>query len=441
MKKLCSLFLILIMVMSLFSCAFAEGPTEIVIWHNYGGANGIAIEKMIEDYNASQSDVHLTGIYQGSYNDLLTKIKAGMVSNDLPNLVVIAEYASSFMMQMEDYIVPAQNFIEKYNYDTSTTSSQFLYYYSLKGKQYAMPFAVSCPMLIYNKDAFKEAGLDPEVAPKNYDEVLAYAEKLTLRAADGTVERYGYGQWLSGMLLGTGFAKMGMYYVNNENGRAEKATAVSDEFVEGAKIQIDTWMKLLDSGFCVNLGSSYNDYITALAGGTLAMTASSCANLASIYNAVNGAFEIGVAEIPTYRESENGGVNIGGTGIWVLNVGTDEQKNASWDFITFAEKPEVQAAWSIGTGYVATAVEAYDTQLYKDKLSEYPTYLAAFKALTSYTPTNLTTGSLFPAEAEARTLYVTALQDVISGNLTSQEAAQNLADDINDAISNYNDAQ
>ena len=144
MKKLCALFLILIMVMSLFSCAFAEGPTEIVIWHNYGGANGIAIEKMIEDYNASQSDVHLTGIYQGSYNDLLTKIKAGMVSNDVPNLVVIAEYASSFMMQMEDYIVPAQNFIEKYNYDTSTTSSQFLYYYSLKGKQYAMPFAVSC---------------------------------------------------------------------------------------------------------------------------------------------------------------------------------------------------------------------------------------------------------------------------------------------------------
>lgn len=441
MKKVCSLLLVLAMVLSLFGGAVAEGPTEIVLWHNYGGANGIAIEQMIADYNASQTDVVLTGVYQGSYNDLLTKIKAGMVSNDLPNLVVIAEYASSFMMQMEEYIVPAQNFIDKFNYDTSATSDQFLYYYSLDGVQYAMPFAVSCPMLIYNKDAFKAAGLDPEVAPKNYEEVLAYAEKLTTYAADGTVERYGYGQWLSGMLLGTGFAKMGMYYVDNENGRAAKATAVSDQFVEGAKIQIDTWMGLLDSGYCVNLGSSYNDYITALAAGNLAMTASSCANLASIYNAVNGAFEIGVAEIPTYRESENGGVNIGGTGIWVLNVGSDVQKDASWDFVTFAEKPEVQAAWSIGTGYVATAVEAYETDLYKAKLAEYPTYLEAFKALTAYTPTNLTTGSLFPAEAEARTLYVTALQDVIDGNLTSEEAAETLAEDINDAISNYYDAQ
>ena len=90
---------------------------------------------------------------------------------------------------------------------------------------------------------------------------------------------------------------------------------------------------------------------------------------------------------------------------------------------------------------MATAVEAYETDLYKAKLAEYPTYLEAFKALTAYTPTNLTTGSLFPAEAEARTLYVTALQDVIGGNLTSEEAAETLAEDINDAISNYYDAQ
>lgn len=441
---------IMLMTFVCISFAFANaatevkgtsGPSEITLWHNYGGANGKAIDEMVSNFNASQNDVIVTAVYQGSYNDLLTKIKAGMLSNDLPNAVVIAEYASSFMMQMDTFICKVQDFINEEKYDLSGTSKQFLYYYSFDGTQYAMPFAVSCPMLIYNKDAFKAAGLDPEVAPKNYKEVLEYAKKLTIKDAAGNVTRYGYGQWLSGMLLGTGFAKMGMYYVDNENGRKAQASAVSSDFIKGAKLQMDVWKGLIDSGYCVNLGSSYNDYITALAGGNLAMTASSCANLASIYQAVDGKFEIGVAEIPTYADSKEGGVNIGGTGIWILNVGTKAQQNAAWQFVKYSQEPEVQALWSTSTGYVATCEGAYATDTYKEKLEKYPTYLEAFKALTAYTPTNLTTGSLFPSEAEARNLYVTALQDVLTGKATTQAAAEKLAGQINDAISVYYSAQ
>ena len=49
-------------------------------------------------------------------------------------------------------------------------------YYSVDGKQYAMPFNSSTPLLYYNKDAFKEAGLDPEKAPETFAQVLEYAE-------------------------------------------------------------------------------------------------------------------------------------------------------------------------------------------------------------------------------------------------------------------------
>ena len=45
-------------------------------------------------------------------------------------------------------------------------------YYTVDGKQYAMPFNVSTPMLYYNKDVFEAAGLDPETPPTTYDEVL-----------------------------------------------------------------------------------------------------------------------------------------------------------------------------------------------------------------------------------------------------------------------------
>ncbi len=41
-----------------------------------------------------------------------------------------------------------------------------------------MPFNSSTPVLIYNKDAFAKAGLDPEKAPKTYAELQEAAKKV-----------------------------------------------------------------------------------------------------------------------------------------------------------------------------------------------------------------------------------------------------------------------
>ena len=48
-----------------------------------------------------------------------------------------------------------------------------------EGKTWGVPFQRSTVLLYYNKDMFKGAGLDPEVAPKSWDEVIEYGKKLT----------------------------------------------------------------------------------------------------------------------------------------------------------------------------------------------------------------------------------------------------------------------
>ena len=59
------------------------------------------------------------------------------------------------------------------------------------GKTWGIPFQRSTIVLYYNKEAFKEAGLDPNRPPANWKEQVEYAQKLTKRDASGKVTQWG----------------------------------------------------------------------------------------------------------------------------------------------------------------------------------------------------------------------------------------------------------
>ena len=59
------------------------------------------------------------------------------------------------------------------------------------GKTWGIPFQRSTIVLYYNKDMFKEAGLDPIAPPATWKEMREYAQKLTKRDASGNVTQWG----------------------------------------------------------------------------------------------------------------------------------------------------------------------------------------------------------------------------------------------------------
>ncbi|HBO36587.1 MAG TPA: ABC transporter substrate-binding protein, partial [Sphaerochaeta sp.] len=66
--------------------------------------------------------------------------------------------------------------------------------FEVEGKPYGIPLYVSPYVLYYNKNLFTQAGLDPNKPPKTYDEMLAYAQKLSqLKDAKGN-KVYAFGQ-------------------------------------------------------------------------------------------------------------------------------------------------------------------------------------------------------------------------------------------------------
>src|SRR6266436_6830925 len=173
---------------------------QITWWHAMSGINGEALNKIVNNFNASQSAIKVTTVFQGTYDDLLSKLNTALASNAAPALVQVYDIGQRYMYD-SGQIVPMQAFIDRDKFDTKDFEPAVINYYKYQDKLQSMPWNASSSILFYNKDAFKAANLDPEKPPLTFSEVTDYAKKLTKKDASGQTVQYGFGPSIYGWLF------------------------------------------------------------------------------------------------------------------------------------------------------------------------------------------------------------------------------------------------
>ena len=182
------------------------GATEISFF--YPVAVGGAITKVIDGYAAEFSkenpEIRVNPVYAGTYQETLVKVLTAHKSGTPPTLSVLLS-TDMFTLVDEDAIVPVDDFA-KADADKAwlkTFFPAFMLNSQTGGKTWGIPFQRSTIVLYWNKELFKEAGLDPEKAPATWAEHTAFAEKLTKRDASGNATQWGtqipstgFGYWL-----------------------------------------------------------------------------------------------------------------------------------------------------------------------------------------------------------------------------------------------------
>lgn len=153
--------------------ASADGKVEITFWHAMGGVNGEATEAVVKAFNESQDQIVVKSEYQGTYDDMITKLKATMQSGGMPDVCQMYDIGTKFMTD-SGYAIPVEDMFATTGFDPSCVMDIITSYYTVDGKQMSMPFNVSTPMLYYNKDVFEAAGLDPNTPPKTFAEVMDF---------------------------------------------------------------------------------------------------------------------------------------------------------------------------------------------------------------------------------------------------------------------------
>ena len=165
----------------------AEGSTEaaaadngdkitIEFWHCMGSSNGELIQQITDSFNESQDKIFVKAVHQGSYTDAGTKMQAALAAGEAPVLAQM-EIGMLGIFADADQLVDLQKFVDEENYDMSDFMPGLLDASYYDGALVALPHSRSVPVLYYNKDRFKEAGL--EEAPVTWDDLKADAKALT----------------------------------------------------------------------------------------------------------------------------------------------------------------------------------------------------------------------------------------------------------------------
>lgn len=416
------------------------GPITVEFWHSQQSPNEQAVQRIVDEFNASQSQYRVEAIFQGSYSESLNKLIASLPSGNIPALIQTADVSTQIMID-GGLTTPIQEFVDEEGYDLSDFDPKALAYYTVGDTLRAMPFNPSGPILIYDRQLFEDAGLDPDQPPRTFDEVRSFSEQLVRRNDQGEVTRYGIALQVSPSLFEQMLAKQNALYVNNGNGREGRATEAVFDSEEGKRI-IQWWDEMVDEGLARSFAGTQSDLdaLLALARRQAVMAIGSTAVLGA---AVATLTEFG---IPTDRfgtgflpaPANDGGIIVGGGALWVVNERPEEEQRGAWEFLKFAMTPEQQAQWHADTGYFPARLSAYDLPPAVQVQDEFPQFATAVEQLRASPDTPATRGALVGPFNDVRDRVAEAFEQVLLGGADPVQELEAAADDATKIIEDYN---
>lgn len=370
-------FVIVILIFGVVAFAWAGGKQETAktvylrMYYPVGVAGPLAqlMDGMINDFNTSQTDIFVESIFAGGYKEAMDKSQTAFLAGSPPDFSVLD--APNLLTLLDiDAIIPLDDLIAKEGGDKFVDEflSAFMHITRHGGKIWSIPWQRSTPILYYNKDFYREAGLDPNKPPATWDDLEAYAKKLTVKDDKGNVVRWGVlipnDYWIFKPLL------------LQAGGEGDNE--------EGTEILIDTdknretfefLLRLADEGVTTGV-TRWSQSVTDFASGATAMLYNSTGALTYIRNNIK--YDFGTGFLPKKVRQ----VAIEGGGNFFIFKTDERHQNAAWEVIKWMTKPENTARWSLGSGYIPVKKAAFDIPEYKKYTDQWPQALTAYRQLT-----------------------------------------------------------
>jgi sn-glycerol 3-phosphate transport system substrate-binding protein len=420
----------------LSALAKARGPVQISFWESMSptDANGKTLESLAAKFNASQSKVHVNLVNQASYDDTWQKYQAGLSNGQLPDVVQLEDIDQQGAIDSRS-ILPVQSCIDASHYSTSDYVQRALAYWHTDGAQQAMPFSVSNPVVYYNKQSFTKAGLNPNDPPTTLPELMRDAAALK---ASGS----GMGLKLDPWHLETWLATANQLFVNNGNGRTARATKAVFDGATARTIwsDLDRLVRSGDATTNPSTGTDEFDNLLGIGSGKYGMTIDSSADLGTVTSLLHSYpnVTLGIGPFPVLSSSIKGGVEPGGSALYICDKAPKAQQAAAWRFIEFLDSTQSQATWAAGTGYVPIRRSATATATIKNLWATTPGFKVAYQQLVSGATTNATAGAVIGPFPEVRTDVLNAEESMYQQGVSPAKALQNATRAVDATISQYN---
>jgi sn-glycerol 3-phosphate transport system substrate-binding protein len=334
-----------------------SAAVEIQWWHAMQGERARQLERLVSDFNGSQSEYRIVPIPKGSYAETLAAATIALRSRQQPPIVQVLEVATATMMAAKGAIYPVHELMRDQGetFDPAVYFPAIAAYYSdLDGNMLSFPFNTSTPILYYNKHLFRAAGLDPDKVPRTWPELETAARKLlSVGVPCGFTT-----EWPSWINIENFSAYHDLPIATRSNGFSglDAELTINNEIVVKHVAALALWQK----SRIFDYGGRANQAEPKFHGGECAVYLGSSAVRASVL--AHAKFDVGFGMLPYWPDVAGAPQNsiIGGATLWVLKGRPAEEYKGVARFFAYLSRPGVQAWWHQATGYLPLTRKAYE---------------------------------------------------------------------------------
>ncbi len=380
-----------------------------------GGPLGDVLNSIIDDFNREFPDsLPIVSVKMGNYATLSQKLMGAVAAGKPPVLAQVYESWTSELLSAGK-IVPLEQYISGDSGIPQEILDDifpiFIEDNKWNGQFITFPFNKSVPVFYYNMDLFEKYGIDH--FPRTWEEFREVAKKLTIdEDGDGKIDIYGtafpVNVWMYETIL---FQKGGALIKNG------KAAFNTKEGIEALQYLLDLVYK--DSCAYISTGYRHQDDFAV---GKVAMVWGTIVSYSFIKDKIT--FRLGVSRIPMDKDSV---VVISGTNVALFADVPEAKRKRAFQFIKYFLRPDVQAKWAIGTGYLPLRRSVLERPEMVEFLKKVPGMKEAILSVehATYEPR---TPAWF---AGRRYMETEGLEPVFLGYLTPEEALNRAARLIN----------
>ena len=232
---------------------------------------------------------------------------------------------------------------------------------TVDGAEYTLPFITDVSVMVWNKNLYKEAGLDPEQGPKSIDQFVEQAKKVAALNKDGVAGSYLAGQSGGALVLDL-FPSVWADGESVMNKDGSEATLDNDSM----KGVLDAYKELANTTNGLGAGSKEETGATwtaPFANGKIGVMPYPNTSTTALFDAEkDGGFEVGVAPIPGTKEGKTS-TFLGGD---AMGISKDSKHVAqAWNFLYWLMQSDAQKEVFADQGDTASNIQTLKTA-YKD---------------------------------------------------------------------------
>ena len=396
-------------------------PVTITFWHGMNGTEpgtqGGALQALVDQYKQVAPNVTINldfTPYTGS--ELEQKVTAAIAARSTPDLVqafesdVAAWYQAGAIAPLDDYEKTSLSQADLSDIQTALLNSgKFAQY---ENKQLSFPFNRSIYVIYYNKPELSKAGFPN--GPKTWDDLQAACDKIVQDGMQCYAVQPSPDSFIPIVWGRGGDVISSDFKTATFNGPEGLAALTFD--VDNIKAKKAYVSKGFDWQNDFGAQKVAMSPVTTIAGDPF------------IAKAVNGAFDIGMAPVPTLPGKPVKSL-FSGTNLAIMNPSTPEKQQAAWDFINWLTQTKQTAYWTVQTNYLPVRKSALNEQILKDYIAKTPRFQVALDLIPTGAP-----GISVAGWAEARNDLQDAVTAATSLSADPKQALDDAARKANEAL-------